>query len=140
MKTLLFIFLTGVSSQIVQAYRGQPSAEKINFSYHSQDGLITLDCTSMPLKKDSPTYQIHCGKGTEFLKVFTAQFYLRRILGPPRPSYELVFRISRSHGDPSAGGSRAWLTLDRGFLHDVALHQEVEEGAGVLVAHYSAGL
>lgn len=140
MKTLILFFtiaITFMGSQVVQAnYPGQ-----FYFNYVSNDGFVYLDCTYFPLEIEPEYYRISCGKGTNFFKTFDARFRVRPIRLEPKPVYEIVFWVTdRNKPDRWDEGSTTWVTLNKGAVSEVAIHQEVENSYAALVVHYSAGL
>lgn len=111
------------------------------FNYISNDGSIYLDCHHEQLATEPEYYRISCGKGTAFFKTFDARFRVRALRSEPKPLYEIVFWVTdRNKPDRWDEGSTTWITLTKGAVTDVALHQEVENSFAALVVHYSAGL
>ncbi len=138
MKSLFALLCsTFISSQVVQA-NGQG---KFYFNYISNDGFVYLDCTHERLPIEPEYYRISCGKGTNFFKTFDARFRVRPMRTDPKPAYEIVFWVTdRNKPERWDEGSTTWITLTKGSVTDVAIHQEVENSYAVLVVHYSSGL
>jgi hypothetical protein len=138
MKTLIVLIFTIISSQVVRADNTRGS---FYFNYISNDGEVYLDCTHSKLDSEPEFYRVSCGKGTNFFKTFDARFRVRPLGSPTKPSYEIVFWVTdRNKPERWDEGSTTWITLTKGAITDVALHQEVENSYAALVIHYSAGL
>lgn len=138
MKTLIVLIFTIISSQVVHADNNR---SKFYFNYISNDGSVYLDCTYTPLTSEPEFYRVSCGKGTEVTKTFDARFRVRPLGSQLKPTYEIVFWVTdRNKPDRWDEGSTTWITLTKGAITEVALHQEVENSYAALVIHYSAGL
>lgn len=140
MKTLLVILLILNCSELVQA-TSPKATESIYFNYISNDGSVYLDCRHSPLSSEPERYRIVCGKGTSIIKTFDARFRVRQLNSSLKPVFEIAFWVTdRNQPAPYDHGTTAWISLSKGVVSEVALHQEVENSYAALVIHYSAGL
>jgi hypothetical protein len=138
MRSLIFFLLTVVSSQLVQA---QIPRSSFYFNYATRDGSTNLDCGFSPLADQPEVYKVICGKGTALYRIFEIRFRVRPVGSQMKTAYEVVYWISESNKlDKWIEGSTAWITLNKGAMSELALHQQVENGQAALIIHYSAGL